>query len=90
VLLEALPERARTQRRDSDRGQWWGYTEELLAQLIEVVSVLAADKRLTEPRIIPRPGSATDADSTSGAAPPSNTGFRTMLNAAKRKGAVRV
>lgn len=33
----------------------WGWAEELLAQVIEEVSVLAADKRRKEPRQVKRP-----------------------------------
>lgn len=35
----------------------WGYVEELLAQLIEEVSVLTADRRRKEPREVRRPDS---------------------------------
>lgn len=87
MLLEGLPEQARTRRASDDRA-WWGFTEELLAQLVEMVSILAADKRLAEPRTVPRPGSATDPKAPSAAPPPANTGFRTMLAAAKMRGAV--
>ena len=33
----------------------WGITEELLAQMIEELSILAADQRRKEPRTITRP-----------------------------------
>lgn len=52
--LIGLPESARTQREDPDVPAW-GWNEELLAQLIEEVSVLAADKRRKEPRQVHRP-----------------------------------
>lgn len=90
MLVEGLPEQARTRRAADDR-VWWGFTEELLAQLVELTSIVAADKRITEPRQVPRPGSATTPQASSAATappPPANTGYRTMLAAAQRRGAV--
>jgi len=53
ALLDELPEEAASNRAETGS---WGLTHELLAQLIEEVSVLAADRRRKEPRTIPRPG----------------------------------
>lgn len=47
----------------------WGVSEELLAQLIEEVSVLASDRRREEPLTIPRPGSAGKATEAATSAP---------------------
>lgn len=52
--LIGLPEQARTRREDPDVPPW-GWPEELLAQLIEEVSVLTADRRRKEPRQVTRP-----------------------------------
>lgn len=55
-LLDGLPVEARCRQEDpDDPASSWGSTEELLAQLIEEVSVLAADRRRKEPRQLPRP-----------------------------------
>lgn len=53
--LDGLPDEARCRRVD---GTSWGVTEELLAQLIEEVSIGAAGMRRDKPRQIPRPAEA--------------------------------
>jgi hypothetical protein len=53
-----LPEEARARRPDATKVPW-GQVEELLAQIVEEVSVLAADHRRKEPRQIPRPYART-------------------------------
>jgi hypothetical protein len=67
---------------------------ELLAQLIEEVSVLAADRRRREPLTVNRPSALTAAavpqGNSSQAQPPSMTGHRKMLAAAARRGMVHV
>jgi hypothetical protein len=55
TLLDALPPDARSRRKDPD-DEPWGVTEELLAQLVEMTSVVAAERRLKEPILLPRPG----------------------------------
>ncbi|MEU0857419.1 hypothetical protein ABZ352_18545 [Streptomyces griseofuscus] len=68
---------------------------ELLVQLIEEVSLLAADRRRQEPRTIPRPFPASDpAVPTGNTAGPAQqhaplNGHRKMLAAAARRGMVR-
>ncbi|MEU7228937.1 hypothetical protein [Streptomyces chrestomyceticus] len=65
-------------------------------QLIEEISLLAADKRRTEPRTIPRPqllGTTSDAGvptvNTPAQQPAPLNGHRKMLAAAARRGMVR-
>ncbi len=53
-LVGGLPPEARLAREDPTEPEW-GVTEELLAQMVEVLSVSASDRRLKEPRTIPRP-----------------------------------
>lgn len=53
--LDGLPDEARCRREDPDEPRW-GVLEELIAQVVEEVSVLAAERRRPEPRKIPRPG----------------------------------
>ncbi|WP_086685962.1 hypothetical protein [Streptomyces pseudogriseolus] len=69
-------------------------TNELLAQLIEEVSILAADRRRREPLTVPRPDAVTDAApvprGNSPRAQPPMTGHRKMLAAAARRGMVQV
>lgn len=58
-LLQGLPEGARCRKEDPDEPAW-GLVEELLAQVIEEVSVLAAERRRPEPRHVPRPVSKAE------------------------------
>ncbi|MEU3504730.1 hypothetical protein ABZ726_29750 [Streptomyces hundungensis] len=71
----------------------WTVHSELLAQLIEEVSLLASDRRREKPRTVHRPyGPTAVAPSNSAAAqqaPPSMSGHRAMLAAAARRGMVR-
>ncbi len=53
-LVGGLPPEARLAREDPTEPEW-GVTEELLAQMVEVMSVYASERRLKEPRVIPRP-----------------------------------
>ncbi|MER7759475.1 hypothetical protein [Streptomyces sp. NPDC097619] len=65
---------------------------ELLAQVIEEVALLAADKRRTEPRTVTRPYDAAavpQGNSSSAQQPTPMTGHRKMLAAAARRGMVR-
>ncbi|MGW0562957.1 hypothetical protein ACWDZ4_20615 [Streptomyces sp. NPDC003016] len=91
VLLEGLPEESRL--KSSAVGGWTVHNE-LLAQLIEEVSLLAADRRREEPRTVNRPydraaavpqGNSEQAQQAS----PSMSGHRKMLAAAARRGMVR-
>jgi hypothetical protein len=74
---------------------WTAHTE-LLVQLIEEVSILAADKRRDEPRTIPRPYKKDEAALASVAPqrvqpePPKMTGHHAMLAAAASRGMVQV
>lgn len=91
VFLDRLPEESCF--KSSVVGGWTVHSE-LLAQLIEEVSLLAADKRRPEPRTVTRPydraaavpqGNSEQAQQ----APPSMNGHRKMLAAAARRGMVR-
>ncbi|WP_330335708.1 hypothetical protein OHS33_38670 (plasmid) [Streptomyces sp. NBC_00536] len=89
MLLDGLPQESRVA--SSPIGGWTPHTE-LLAQLIEEVSVLAADRRRESPRTIARPY-ATAAAVPTGNSPaehpaPQMTGHRKMLAAAARRGMV--
>lgn len=55
VLIEGLPPTALS-KQDNPGEVPWGVTDELLAQLVEEVSVLTSDRRRKEPIEIPRPG----------------------------------
>jgi hypothetical protein len=71
----------------------WGVTEELLAQLIEEVSVLTADRRRKEPREVPRPGPAAEPEmGLTGSVETGYTarGLEGFLGAALATGAVRL
>lgn len=70
----------------------WTVHSELLAQLIEEVSLLASDRRREKPRTVRRPyGPAVPQGNGAAAqqAPPSMSGHRAMLAAAARRGMVR-
>lgn len=91
MLFRGLPDNA-VSKRDSPDDAPWGLTEELTAQLIEEVSVLAADRRRKEPRSVPRPWEKKDAKpkpldvSEDGAV--HAHGYQGMLAAAQMRGAV--
>jgi predicted phage gp36 major capsid-like protein len=71
----------------------WTVTKELLAQVIEEVSILAAEKRRKEPVSVHRPPALEDAAAVpQGNSPrqPRMTGHRKMLAAAARRGMVQV
>jgi hypothetical protein len=89
VLLDGLPEGSRVN--SSPIGGWTVHTE-LLAQLVEEVSLLASDHRREEPRTINRPYGRDDvaADGAPEQQPtkPMN-GHQAMLAAAARRGMVR-
>ena len=63
MLLDGLPEESRLRRADPSLAPW-GYLEELLAQLLEELSVLTSDRRRKEPLSVPRPGAARAAART--------------------------
>ncbi|WP_406153247.1 hypothetical protein OG217_05860 [Streptomyces sp. NBC_01023] len=94
VLIDGLPEESRIQ---SAQINGWTKETELLAQLIEEVSILAADRRREEPTSIPRPYNPAQAAAHEqpGAKPqqhtaaPQMTGHRQMLAAAMQRGMVR-
>ncbi|MFB8026027.1 MULTISPECIES: hypothetical protein [unclassified Streptomyces] len=90
VLLDRLPPESNCK---SARLKGWTVHNELLAQLIEEVSLLAADRRRQEPRTLTRPydSAAAVPQGNSGEAqgPPAESGHRKMLAAAMRKGKVR-
>lgn len=54
MLYDGLPDSAPSKREDPDE-EMWGATEELLAQVIEEVSVLAAGMQREKPRQVLRP-----------------------------------
>jgi hypothetical protein len=75
----------------------WTVLNELLAQLIEEVSLLAADRRRREPLTVNRPSALTEAAAVpqgnsprAQQQPPPMTGHRKMLAAAARRGMVQV
>ena len=87
MYLDGLPDDSATR---SHRTGGWTATEELLAQVVEEVSILAADKRREEPREVPRP--YKDHMGRLLAAPgqkQKSSGHRQMLAAAARRGMVR-
>ncbi|WP_416875966.1 hypothetical protein [Kitasatospora sp. SC0581] len=54
--MRGLPAEALLRRDGAEvGGDRWGLTQELLAQLVELVSVLAAEHRLRRPVELPRP-----------------------------------
>ncbi|MFG2907379.1 hypothetical protein ACGF13_20225 [Kitasatospora sp. NPDC048286] len=54
--MRGLPAEALLRRDGAEIGaDRWGLTQELLAQLVELVSVLAAEHRLRRPVELPRP-----------------------------------
>ncbi|HET9654597.1 MAG TPA: hypothetical protein VFP72_04545, partial [Kineosporiaceae bacterium] len=77
-LVDALPADAVVNRHG---GITWGTTDELLAQLIEEVAVLAADHRRKKPREVPRPYARPSASAV--------TGHKAMAAAAAARGMVR-
>ncbi|KIF04155.1 hypothetical protein PL81_20290 [Streptomyces sp. RSD-27] len=90
MLLDGLPPESRLT--SSPIGGWTAHTE-LLAQLIEEVSVLAADRRRENPRTITRPyPSAAAVPNGNGQQQehpaPQMNGHRKMLAAAARRGMV--
>lgn len=91
ALYDGLPDSAPSKREDPDEPVW-GATEELLAQVVEEVSVLVADKRRKDPRTLPRPwekkkpvkaGLVTTAEGGMRA-----VGLSAMLTATQTRGAV--
>ncbi len=92
VLIEGLPDGARSKTDDPGIAEW-GTTDELLAQLVEEVSVLVADRRRKEPRTIPRPWEAKKSGPVAGVVVSEDggmvaTGLSGMLSATQRRGAV--
>jgi hypothetical protein len=90
-LIAGLPDGALC-KQDNPGETPWGVTEELLAQLVEEVSVLAADRRRKDPITIPRPGQPTVAPA--GISGTASTGVQArgmagLLAAAEVFGAVR-
>ncbi|MCC9309140.1 hypothetical protein LN042_18975 [Kitasatospora sp. RB6PN24] len=65
--MRGLPADALLRRDSSEVGSdRWGLTQELLAQLVEVVSVVAAERRLKQPVDLPRPAHLRPAASEAG------------------------
>lgn len=57
VLLRALPDDARTRRLDPDE-PYWGMLHELVAQQVDLTSIMAAGRQTKQPRVVPRPWSS--------------------------------
>lgn len=55
MLLAGMPGDARTRTTPAERAQPWTTHDELLAQLIEIVSIGVADRVLRKPVQVPRP-----------------------------------
>lgn len=53
MLLDGLPDSAHLKNHHGEMP--WGMQEELLAQIVEEISVLVAQKARDEPRHVPRP-----------------------------------
>jgi hypothetical protein len=86
ALIRTLPAEARLARIPGDDVKWTVETE-LLACIVEEVSVLAADRRRRKPLEIPRPGSINQArDQSSGT---KVRGLRGLLQVAADAGRVR-
>ncbi|AWI32686.1 hypothetical protein [Streptomyces tirandamycinicus] len=89
-FLDGLPDESRL--KSAPIGGWTIQTE-LLAQLIEEVSLLAADRRREEPRTVTRPYNTAPAVPRGNSAPAQQSapmnGHRKMLAAAARRGMVR-
>jgi hypothetical protein len=83
-LIAGLPADARC-RRDDPNTPVWGYLEELLAQVIEEVSVLAADRRRKEPRVLPRPGQRKQTVTSNSGGGTTYQGFDAMLGMVKQR-----
>jgi hypothetical protein len=81
LLLRTLPPEARLSRRSGDDSAWDPQTE-LLAQLVEVMSVSAAGRQLRKPVQVPRPEWMRPAGT--------KRGFRDVIAAAQVAGRVRV
>ncbi|WNZ14985.1 hypothetical protein [Streptomyces sp. 11x1] len=91
MLLDGLPEESRTKSSPIDG---WTVHTELLAQLVEEISLLASDHRREEPRTITRPYNRSEVAAESGpqeAQQPTKpmSGHQRMLAAAARRGMVR-
>lgn len=91
MLHKGLPDSALS-KRDAPDEPHWGVLEELMAQLVEEVSVLVADRRRKDPRTIERPwekrkdktGLTKNGDAVKA------TGHNAMLAAAQMRGAVQL
>lgn len=81
LYMRTLPAEARLSRRPGDNTEW-SLNTELLAQLVEVVSVFAADRRLKKPVELKRPDSVTPEKAP--------VGVEAAFAAAKAAGRVRV
>jgi hypothetical protein len=81
VLLRTLPIEARLARRPGDELVWTMDTE-LLARVVDEVSILAADRRRRAPVQTPRPTSVTRAGQ--------GKGVRSLVAQAAAQGRVRV
>lgn len=94
ALYRGLPEGALSKQETTGLPPW-GMQEELMAQLVEEVSVLAADHRRKEPRVLPRPGDDTPSNAPrEGLTGTAETGYQAngaaaLLTAAQVYGAVR-
>ncbi|MFJ8043790.1 hypothetical protein ACIRBX_25140 [Kitasatospora sp. NPDC096147] len=65
--MRGLPAEALLRRDEAEVGSdRWGLTQELLAQVVELVSVMASERRLRKPIELPRPGYLCAAQSPSG------------------------
>lgn len=94
ALYDGLPDGAVSRRENPDEPHW-GTTEELLAQMVEEVSVLVADKRRKEPRSLPRPWEKKKPArqlglTTNEAGGIQATGVAAVLTATQMRGAVQI
>ncbi|MFD0353007.1 hypothetical protein ACFVHW_04545 [Streptomyces sp. NPDC127110] len=90
--MDGLPEDSRYQ---SGPAAGWTVTSELLAQLLEEVSILASDRRRPEPKSVPRPVASPPRNRASTAPSPRPeperprvSGHQKMLAAAMQRGMI--
>ena len=81
LYLRTLPAEARLSRRVGDDIEWSMQTE-LLAQMVEVMSVGTAGRQLRKPIEIPRPGSLRTKNKA--------VGYKAAIAQAQAQGRVRV
>jgi hypothetical protein len=81
VLLQSMPPDAACRWQPGQDRTPWHTTEELLAGLLEEVSVLTSDRRRREPLRIPRPNAKPQPDS-----PTQVTGAKGLIGLARARG----